>query len=245
MNTIPWLLNEDAALKAKLQGLVVFDGNSGPNGRRVPVRYRLPEVEPANLTFPIIGIEHQGWYYAPERSHEGIIQMPYAAEGFAAWWDDSGGPAIATFDPNDSPYIADFPVPYNFDYSVVVYCRFMHEHTIPIIATLATQPYLHPNYGFLDIPQDGTKRTLQLLGGPDLEDDYDANGKRFFRVTYMVRVFSELVPAIVQPILAKSINLDLSVYANSTDLTGPALTEAKGLLSVGANSTWNVQQFQY
>lgn len=245
MITIPWLLNEDAALKKKLQGLVVFDGNSGPNGRRVPVRYRLPEVEPANLTFPVIGIEHQGWYYAPERSHSGNQLLPYAPEDLPAWWDDSGGPAAAQFDPSDSPYPADFPVPYNFDYRVVVYCRFMREHTIPIVSTLATMPYLHVKYGFLDVPQDGTKRTLQVLGGPDLEDDYDNNGKRFFRVTYLVRVFSELVPAVIQSALATSINLDFSVYTNSDDLSGPALAESKGLLSVGATSAWNVQQFQY
>lgn len=238
---MPWLLNEDAALKFKLQGLTVFDGNA-PTGRGVPVKYRLPETEPSNLTFPIIGIEHIGWYYAPERSHEGYIQVPYAPEGFNTWWDDSGGPAIAQFAPSDSPYFADFPVPYNLDYQVVFYTRFVHEHMMPIIATLAGQNYFHPKYGYLNVPQDGTKRTLQVLGGPDLEDGYDDNGKRYFKANYLIRVFSELVPSIVQAVLAKQINLNLDVYTDTTDLTSTALVMSKGILSVGTSSAWNVSK---
>lgn len=240
---MPWLLNEDAALKAKLQGLTVTDANS--SSRRVPVRYRLPESEVADLTFPIIIIQHDGWYPANEREHRGYTNLPYAPEGYPTWWDDSGGPSVAQFDPTDSPYYSYFPIPYNFDYVITVYCRIMHEHTIPLVASLAAYDRLHPKFAFLDVPQDGTKRTLQLLGGPALETGKDDDGKRIFWTTYKVRVFSELIPAIVQPILANRVNLDLSVYSDSTDLTGAALTEAKGILSVGAGTAWNVSQFTY
>src|SRR5215467_9787661 len=126
---MPWLLNEDAALKLKLQGLTVSDATNA--SRPVPVRFRLPEVEVSTLTFPIIAIEHDGWYPAPERMHSGYTNVPYAPEGFNPWWDDSGGPANAEFDPNDSPYFGYFPVPYNFDYIITVYTRFMHEHMLP------------------------------------------------------------------------------------------------------------------
>lgn len=236
---MPWLLNEDAALKAKLQGVQVFDTND-PNGRNVPVRFRLPETEVSDLTFPIIVISHNGWYLANEREHRGFIQLPYAPEGLAPWWDDSGGPAEAIFEPVNSPYQSYFPLPYNFDYKIEVYARFMHEHTIPIVSTLAAYNRLNAKFGFLDIPQDGTKRTLQLLGGPDLDTLKDDNDKRLFKVTYLVRVFSELVPAVVQSVLATSVNLDLSVYNNNTDLTGSALQEARGILSVGASMAWNI-----
>lgn len=234
-----WLLNEDAALKLKLQGLTVSDANNSQ--RIVPVRFRLPEAEVADLSFPIVVISHNGWYPAPERMHDGYAKVPYAPEGLPTWFADTG-PATTTFEPMDSPYYSWFPIPYNFDYQVTVYARFMHEHTIPLVAALAQYDRLHAKYGFLDIPQDGTKRTMQLLGGPELQTGKDNNGKRLFWVNYTVRVFSELVPAIVQPILATQINLDLSVYSDSTDLLPSNLIEEKSLLSVGSSVAWNTSQ---
>jgi hypothetical protein len=234
-----WILNEDSSLKLKLQGLTVSDANSSQ--RIVPVRFRLPEAEVADLTFPIIVISHNGWYPATERMHDGRAKIPYAPEGLPTWFLDSG-PATTTFDPQDSPYSTWFPIPYNFDYQVTVYARFMHEHTIPLVAALAQYDRLHAKYGFLDIPQDGTKRTMQLLGGPELQTGKDNNGKRLFWVNYTVRVFSELVPAIIQPVLATLVNLDLSIYSDITDLQPSNLIESKGLLSVGSSVAWNTSQ---
>ena len=235
---MPWLLNEDAALKFKLQGLQVTDANA-PNGRGVPVRFRLPENEVADLTMPIIVIDHDGWFPAPEREHRGYIKIPYAPEGFAPWWDDTG-PATTVYDPNDSPYFTYFPLPFNLDYTITLYARIQHEHTIPLVAQLLTYHRLDYHFGYLDVPQDGTKRTLQLLGGPAYVSEYDNNGKRVFKTIFKVRVFSELIPEVIQHVLAKEINLDLSVYANIKDLTGLELQEAHGLLSVGSASSWNV-----
>lgn len=235
---MPWLLNEDAALKVKLQGLRVFDaGAPEPPGRPVPVRFRLPETEVADLTYPIIVIEHAGWYVANEREHRGFVKMPYAPEGLEPWWHDTG-PASTVFDPNDSPYWSFIPIPYNLDYTVSIYTRFMLDHTMPLISQLAAYNRLNPKFAFLDVPQDGTKRTLQLLGGPDAADEYDENGKRIFRTVYKVRVFSELVPQIIQYARATQINLDLSVYDNIADLSGKELEESHGLLSVGSSSSW-------
>lgn len=238
---MPWLLNEDAALKKKLQGLVVYDANSGTNGRSVPVRYRLPETEVGDLTYPIIVIQQDGWYPAPEREHRGYVQMPYAPEGYSPWWTDSG-PATTTFQPSDSPYWSFFPYPYNLDYFVTVYCRFMHEHTIPLVSQLAQYDRLHPKFAFLDVPQDGTKRTMQLLSGPDLNPTRDGDGKRLFSVSYKVRVFSELVPQIVQYARATSINLDLSVYTDPSDISSSEITTSIGYLSTGADIAWNTEQ---
>jgi hypothetical protein len=231
-------LNEDAALKVKLQGFQVFDAGA-INGRPVPVRFRLPQVEVSDLTYPIIVIEHDGWFIANEREHRGFVRMPYAPEGFEPWWDDTG-PATTTFDPNDSPYWGFIPLPYNLDYTISIYTRFMLDHTMPLIAQMAAPDRLDPKFGFLNIPQDGTKRTLQLLGGPSAADEYDENGKRIFRTIYKVRVFSELVPAIIQYARATQINLDLSVYDDIADLSGKSLEEAHGLLSVGTSAAWNV-----
>jgi hypothetical protein len=226
-----------------LQGLQVTDTNA-PGGRIVPVRFRLPETEVADLTFPLIVIDHDGWYPAPEREHRGYIQLPYAPEGFNPWWADTG-PATTTFQPSDSPYWSFIPIPYNLDYYVTVYTRIMHEHTIPLVSQLAAYDRLHPKFAFLDVPQDGTKRTLQLLGGPSLIAEYDNNGKRFFQIKYKIRVFSELVPQIAQYPKVTSMNIDLSVYDDITDLTGEGLAESIGLLSVGGPSiAWNTDSNQ-
>lgn len=235
---IPWLLNEDASLKYKLQGLQVFDANA-PQGRNVPVRFRLPEVEVADLTMPIIVIDHDGWYPAPEREHRGFVKFPYAPEGFDPWWDDSVENPV--FNPNDGSYWGYFPIPFNLDYTVTLYARIQHEHTMPLIAQLMQYKRLHPKFGFLDVPQDGTKRTLQLLGGPAFLAEYDSNGKRIFKSIFKIRVFSELIPEVVQYVRAKQINLDVSVYLDIKDLTGLELKEARGLLSVGTPLAWDVE----
>lgn len=235
---IPWLVNEDSALKLKLQGMMVTDPNA-PGGRIVPVRFRLPEVELADLTYPIIIIEHDGWTLASEREHRGFVKLPYAPEGYAPWWTDTG-PATTTFNPADSPYWSFIPLPYNFDYTISVLTRFMANHTMPLIAQLAQYDRLDAKFGYLDIPQDGTKRTMQLLGGPVPMDQYDENGKRVFKTIYKVRVFSELVPEIVQYAMATQINVDLSVYQDIQDLSVQEISESKSLLSVGSPIGWDV-----
>lgn len=233
-----WLVNEDAALKLKLQGLIVSDANS--SSRSVTVKYMNPEVEISDLTFPCIIIAHDGWYPAPERMHDGYTTLPYAPEGLDPWFADTG-PETTLFNPNDSPYFSQwFPIPYNFDYTISVYTRFMHEHAIPIISALAQYDYLHPKYGYLNIPQDGTKRTLQLLAGPSMNYDKDKNDKRMFRIDYKVRIFSELIPQIIQPTLAKTVHVDFSIYNSNEDLTIASVQESKSLLSVGTAMTWNV-----
>lgn len=235
---MPWLFSEDVALKKKLQGCVVYDANA-PDGRSVPVRFRLPETEVADLTFPIIIIEHDGWYPAPEREHRGYVQLPYSPEGYPIWWNDTG-PATTSFDPKDSPYWSFFPIPYNLDYFVTFYTRFMTDHTIPLIQQLAQYDKLHPKFAFLDVPQDGTKRTLQILGGPSAVDGYDENNKRYFSVKYKVRVFSELLAPITTYGPATQINLDVNLYSNIQDITTKELSESVGLFSVGTNTSWNV-----
>lgn len=247
---MPWLYNEDAALKAKLQGLFVYDGNA-PEGRSVPVRFKLPEDELANLQYPILIIEHLGMYPDPEREHRSAstYQIPYAPEGYAQWNYGEGefGP---TLDPSLSPYFGFFPIPYNFDYKVTLYGRFMTQHIRPLSTQLLTEPYLPYHFGYLKVPQDGTVRSMFLLGGPDYVYAKDEDDKRLFAVTYRVRVFTELVQNVQSlesfggtMVPVNTVSLDLSVYADIADIAlgTPAEIEAnRGLLSVGVGSQYNV-----
>lgn len=237
---MPFIYSEDSALKFKLQGLTVSDANN-PN-RPVPVRYRLPEDELATLSYPVIIIEHTGLNPDPSREHRGYIKLGYAPEGFAPWW-----PSNATaYDPSQSPYYCWYPLPYNFDYTVTVYTRKMAEHLQPLLATLATENYLPYHFGYLDIPQDGTIRTMFLTQGPQIEYGKDNDGKRLFRAVYGIRVVSEIVPTITVPFTANGIVtelfLDLGVYSDVHDLTTEEMSANQAIITTGPNLAWNVAQ---
>ena len=241
---MPWLRNEDSSLKLKLQGLTVTDGNSPAGGRTVPVRYRLPQDELADLSYPIIIIEHAGLYPAPEREHRGRIQLPYAPEGYLPWYSGPGNAEVA-----DSPYYAYFPMPYNFDYIITLYARFMAQHVQPLAATLATEPYLPAKFGYLTIPQDGTVRSMFLQGGPEFGYGKDEDGKRMFSVTYRIRVFSELVQGVQSMVSyggtlvpVNTVNIDLDVYSDLSDIQMNTTAEIeinRGILNVSSGSSFN------
>jgi hypothetical protein len=198
-----WILNEDAAIKQKFNGLTVTgDGNAPPLGHDVAVRFRLPETELADATFPMVVIEHAGISKADDREHRGHTNLTYVPEGV----DDQGiivkdpetgldvvwGVEGGTFDPNLSPFkVDDYPIPYNIDYQVTVYAR-LQNHLTELIAKLAVIDRIPARFGYVEIPQDGTVRTLDLLGGPMVEPDRDSDGKRVFRAVYSIRVVSEL-----------------------------------------------------
>lgn len=222
---------------------MVYDGNA-PSGRPVPVRYRLPQDELASLSYPIIIIEHAGMHPDSDREHRGHIQLPYAPEGLQPWYS---GPDNA--DVSLSPYYADFPMPWRLNYQITVYARFMADHIMPIRAALAQERYLHPKFAYLEVPQDGTVRSMFLLGGPEDGYGHDEDGKRVLKVTYLVSVFAELAENVqsmqsfggtLVPVTA--INLDLQVYSDlsSISMNTPAEIEAhRGILSVGAASSFN------
>lgn len=240
---MPWLRSEDAALKAKLQDLVVYDENA-PGGRDVPVRYRLPQDELAALSYPIIIIKHAGLYPDPEREHRGYVQLPYAPEGLPQWWSDD-----TQADVTMSPYFANFPMPYRFNYEIVLYARYMNAHVQPLVAQLATLNYLPAKWGFLEVPQDGTVRSMFLQGGPEFGYGQDEDGKRMLKVTYLISVFSELVEDIQSLVPfggtlvpVNTVDLDLRVYSDVSkiSMSTPAEIEThRGILNVGIGSSSN------
>lgn len=237
-----WLLNEDAAMKLKLQGLTVADATSPPGGRPVQVVFRLPEVELVSLQYPCIIIEHAGILPAPEREHRGYVQIPYAPEGHNPWWNDSA--KFPGFNVNGSPYYSYYPVPYNFNYQVTVYARKMAGHMQPLIAQLAAYNYIPYHFGFLNVPQDGTKRTMVLSGGPEMGYAHDEDGKRLLTTTYLVTVFSELLWPITTAGLdvpyVTDIEIDLGCYADPQDLSTAEVTQSIGIISAGMTAEWGV-----
>lgn len=245
---MPWILSEDAALTAKLQGIIVTDDNAQPQGRTVPVLWIGPEQDVQNVTYPYIGIESLGWFRDPTREHSGYFQLPYAPEGMPAWWDTTVDPKLQQFDPTESPYFTYAPIPYNFDYQITVFARFERVHLIPIVSTLAGYTFLPNHFGYLEVPQDGTVRNLFVNAGPEKGYVLDEHNKRVVTATYNIRVCSELVGPIDAPVsfggslaLATQLNITLDVYSDLTVITPAQLVESKGVLSVGHLSSWNTQ----
>lgn len=248
---MPWLRNEDAAMKVRLQGLVVYDANAPVSGRPVGVRFRLPQDELANLTYPVIIIEHAGIYPDQERMQSGRnVQVPYVPEGKQTWAYGTATDPHA-IDPRQSPYrTVNPPTPYNLDYQVTLYGRFWDAHIQPLIAELATLWRLPAKAGAMWIPQDGTLRTMRLLGGPEEGYGLDEDGKRLFKVVYRVRLYTELLEDIQSSVAwggtlipVSMVNIDLSVYSDlgDIDLSTPAGIELNtGVLSAGLSSQVNV-----
>jgi len=205
---MPWILNEDAALKSKLTGLLVSDTNAGAGARPVLCRYRMPEAEFATATFPMIIIARQNILKDDEREHRGKTRLMYTPESVGAW-----NPLVEDY--STSPYNVDFPIPFNINYEVVVYSR-KEQHNIELVGQLAQQELLPARFGYLEIPEDGTVRSLFLEGGPEFESAKDADGKRIYRTHYVVRIATEMAPTIAA--IASATEIDISVGVEESHL---------------------------
>ena len=250
MAVIPWLLNEDAALKFKMQGLTVTDMTSGdlPGGvREVPVRFRLPMDELVNLTFPSILIEFQQMVWASPRQHSGQIQLPYAPEGMTHWWPDGD----TAYPVGGSPYWTREPLAVWLFYQVTLYSRLQRDHQRPLEAALSQPDYLPLLDGYLNVPQDGTYRRLDVTGGPnrgyaryDPSELGQGDQKRVLFTTWQVRVSSEMLYGVEDlraAVLAQAVSFDLSCYTTTQNITTAEIHESFGILGVRPQTSWNVQ----
>lgn len=181
---MPFLENEDEALKLKLQGLTVTDATSDVDlNRRVEVRFRNPEYVFADAIYPLILISHTSIERDPERESRGLVKLNYAPEGYPVW--------DPITDPNASPYITETPIPLNVNYGIEIFAR-KQQHLIQLTGLLMGFNRLPPRLGFLPIPEDGTIRRLDILGGPEYTESKDERGKRLFVAMYAVLVSSEI-----------------------------------------------------
>lgn len=177
---VGWIVDEDAALKRKLVGLTLPDANAQPGGRPVQVKYIFPEAELGNIDYPLLTIEHQGIFVDHDREHRsGQMQLRHVPAGFEGnpgdWWTDQ------------------WPIPYNLDYLITTYTRFIEQDRL-LVALLSQHQYLPARFGYLEVPEDGTIRRLDLTGGPwQVEGGFDHEGKRLFRSGFVIRVSSQLL----------------------------------------------------
>jgi hypothetical protein len=175
---MPFLINEDAALKTMLQGITVSD--AGNSARPVAVYYGQPDKEIRQQTYPYITIDLISVREDTTRSHQGAVQLTYIPEGL-------GVTAV-----NGSiNKITNFPTPVDLYYQVSTWAR-QPRHDRQIAAALFGVGRLPFRFGQLDIPEDGTARRLDMLGFS--KRDTTESGKRLFSNVYNIKISAELFP---------------------------------------------------
>jgi hypothetical protein len=192
---------ESEALKKHLTGVRVT-ASTYPQGREVPVGFVSPQFELRQASYPGIYLSYAGTTRAKEREVRGRANLMYAPPGFPADvqvpkdFEDKDSTETEswnlTFDKRTSPYtVWDHPIPYDLDFNITVVTR-DYQQMFEVIAQLDEMERIPARFGGLEVPQDGTVRTLELLGGPETSSLKDEDGKRLLQSVYTVRVAAEI-----------------------------------------------------
>ncbi len=201
-----FITREDNALKRHLQGLTVYDANSGTGGRPVKVYFRLPEQEATKREYPYITLDLIAVVRDPSREHRG--RWYFEAENMYQ---------PPTREPGE-PAVTDYPIPMLLTYQVTQVARFI-QHDRQLMQHLLTDR-LPERFGCVrvigreDASDDHSLRRLELVNGPinaDAPDPADPN-KRIFRKAYTVEISSEIFPeefVNLSGVLAPEVVLDL------------------------------------
>lgn len=194
--------NISNALTEKVAGIMVTASTrTGPY--EVPVTWMRPDFELKSAEYPGIYLSYGPVTRAGDREHRGPTNLTYAPVGMPvdvlvpADMDDKDSVVTVPwnttgFDRDRSPYRApDTPVPYNVDFNIGVFTR-NYQQNLDIVTQLQDIERIPSRFGGLEIPEDGTIRTLELLGGPDTSAATDEDNKRLIQTLYSVRVAAEL-----------------------------------------------------
>lgn len=182
-----WLIAEDEALKAYLQGVTVTDETAPEGGRPVPVWFRLPEMEERTRTYPYITLDLIDIVVAENRTqvgHLNIDKLGYTPPDPIMAWTDGHSRT------------ADWPVPVDLHYQITSVARSArHDRQLQ----RAFWQKFPGKWGTLRVANDQTDRTMQLIGRASAHD-VDEFGKRQFRANYTVTVASELWMSVIRQI---------------------------------------------
>jgi hypothetical protein len=174
---MPFIINEDEALKTLLQGITVSD--AGNSARPVGVYYGQPDKDIRQQVYPYITLDLVGIREDTERAHRGVVNLTYTPEGYI--------PNLNEDDSINQPI--EFPIPVDLIYQVSTWSR-QPRHDRQIMAKLFAPGRLPFRFGQLPVPQDGTNRRLDMLGFS--KRDTTEGGKRLFSNVYNIRISAEL-----------------------------------------------------
>lgn len=197
-----FLLAEDAALKARFSNITVNDDRDG--ARAVKVFFRYPEGE-TERSYPFITIEMIDLVHARNRQHsESVIVYSKGTTGASATYPNTG-PDKMTYWPSrkanmetivgsesDDFIISNEFVPVDLLYQVSTFTRSaLHDRQLSAQMLSTIVPF---RKGFIDIPEDGTIRRLDLLDWTtaDLLDSESGYRKRIFRKIYTLQMSAEI-----------------------------------------------------
>lgn len=183
-----FLLNEDEALRKKLQGITVTDqkADGSTASRSVAVFFGQPDQELRAQSYPYITIDMVDIQRDTQREMRGITDAAYLQpENFGV--DGATG------------FEVDLPIPVNIDYQITVFSRHP-RHDRQIMAQLLSTRLVR--FGYLEIVEkdvtDGDTQTVtSTFRRMDLinvaKRDNTEQAKRLFVNAIAVRVSSEIV----------------------------------------------------
>jgi hypothetical protein len=185
MSGMTYLLDEERALKAKLQGMTVTDQRSQADNkpRQVGVYFTQPDPELREQRYPYVTIDLLGISKDPEREMRGVIAPEYLK------------PAETTLPSDTQSFIIPYPIPVNLDYQITSYARNpMHDRAI---ITQLQFTHLWQRFGYLSIPftnaDGGEEVNFRRLDVLDIaKRDFTEDKKRLFVNAVTVRISSEV-----------------------------------------------------
>ena len=199
-----FLLAEDAALKARFSTLTVSDDRNG--SRPVQVFYRYPEAE-TERSYPFLTIEMIDLVHAKNRQHS-ENELTYAKEGIPRrnsfidspnelhYWPSRIADLETVTDIEDVEFLSSNEfVPVDLLYQVSTFTRSaLHDRQLSSQMLSTIVPF---RKGYIDIPEDGTIRRLDLLDWTtaDLLDSESGYRKRIFRKIYTLQMSAEIPSA--------------------------------------------------
>ena len=192
---MPLILSEDYALKTRLQGMVVSDGDTNP--RNVGVWFGQPDKEIRAQDFPFVVVNLIGINEARERVHSANpVRLQYLDPPVEL------GPGQVV--------LYDRPIPLNIDYQVSSFSRHPRHDRQLLNQLLIRLPMRGGTIGVThDKEDEGTSRRLDFLG-LNKRDRIEDN-KRLFVNDITVRISSEMDPDRYMVLSAPGSSLELNI----------------------------------
>lgn len=176
---MPWGVDEDYALKEKLQSFKIPNYADGKD-KTPPVFFGYPDAEERTRTFPHIQVNLIDVNYDPTRAHRSALHhLDYTLE--------TATPLISGY----TLEADDFPTPWNLIYQITAYSRQpWHDRYFAMMLY-----HMFPQqYGSLDMSNfDGTVRRADLVDvvQRDMIETVQGGRKRTYRKIFTISVSSE------------------------------------------------------
>jgi len=189
------LLNEDAALKERLQGFSVYTPATGEQ-TEVPVWFRFPDPEEETRSFPHLAIDLVTIEFEADRAHRAIEFLPPYPPSWVP-------PAPA----GSLLWAVDMPLPLSLLYQIAAYSR-QPWHDRQLSSMLFGLFPMH--FGSLYVPADGTTRRADFVSQVQ-RDLVDVNKKRLYRTILTVAISSEMYYSELSTV-AQALQINLQLF---------------------------------